>query len=199
MVKITLEAIKDLRKRTGTGVSDCKEALVESKGNFEKAVEILRKKGILKAQKRASRETSSGFIGSYIHNGQIGVLVELACETDFVSRNAKFQKLAKEIALHIAASDPIYISKDDVPKKVLDKEKEIAKGKLAKEGKPANILDKIVKGQQAKYYEDVCLLEQIYVRDDKKKVKDLIDEAVASFGEKIEIGRFVRIVLGGSE
>jgi len=196
MSKVTLKEIKELRAKTGIGVADCKEALEEAKGNFEKSVEILRKKGILKAKKRASKKTSNGFLGSYVHNGQIGVLVELVCETDFVSRNEKFRELAHNIALHIAASDPLYVSKDDIPEEELKNEKDIAKEKIKGEGKPANIIEKIVEGQLKKYYEEVCLLDQPYVRDDKKKVKDLIDEAVASFGERIEIRRFIRVVLG---
>lgn len=195
-VKITLEIIKELRKKTGVGVQDCKEALEASNGDFDKAIDVLRKKGILKAKKRSSREASNGFIGSYVHGGQIGVLVELMCETDFVARNEKFQKLAHEIALHIAASNPIYVSCDDVPKKVQDKELEIISERLKDEGKPENICEKIAEGQMKKFYEETCLLEQPYVRDEKKKIKDLIDEAVASFGEKIEIARFIRLVLG---
>lgn len=196
MGAITMEIIKDLRKKTGVGIKDCKEALEKTDGDFEKAVEFLRKKGILNAQKRAGRDTANGFIGSYVHNGQIGVLVELVCETDFVSRNEKFQKLAKELAIHVAASSPIYVSREDVPDDVLEKEKEIAREKLEKEGKPKDILDKIVEGQLEKYYEDFCLLDQPYVRDEKKRIKDLINEALAAYGEKIEIRRFVRITLG---
>jgi elongation factor Ts len=196
MAKVTLDAIKELRKKTGVGVSDCKEALEESIGDFEKAIDCLRKKGVLKAKKRANRETSNGFIGSYVHNGQIGVLVELASETDFASRNEKFQELVKELALHIAASCPLYVSREDIPKKELEREKKVIEGKLKKDGKPKNILEKIVEGQLTKYYEEVCLLDQPYVRDDKKKIKDLIDEAVASFGERIEVKKFVRIILG---
>lgn len=196
MAKIALEDIKKLRKKTGVGISDCKEALEDSKGDFEKAVEFLRKKGVLKAKKRAARETTNGYIGSYVHNGQIGVLVELECETDFVARNEKFQKLAWEIALHIAASSPFYVSKDDVPKREVEKEKEIISDRLKEEGKPEHILDKIIEGQIQKFYEEVCLLEQPYVRDEKKKIKDLISETVAAFGEKIEIGRFIRLSLG---
>jgi elongation factor Ts len=199
MAKVTLDTIKELRRKTGVGIGACKEALEETKGDFEKSVEFLRKKGILKAQKRASRETANGFIGSYVHNGQIGVLVELASETDFVSRGEKFQKLARELAIHIAAESPLYVSREDVPKKVLDKEKEIMKSKLKDEGKPEKILEKIVEGQLNKYYEEVCLLDQPYVRDDSKKISDLINEAVAAFGEKIEIKRFVRMVLGAEE
>ncbi|MBN2015964.1 translation elongation factor Ts [Candidatus Dojkabacteria bacterium] len=196
MAKITLDEIKELRSKTGIGIADCKEALEQSKGDFEKAVEFLRKKGILKAKKRASRETANGFIGSYVHNGQIGVLVELVCETDFVSRNEKFQSLAKEISLHVAAECPLYLSREDVPNDVLQKEKEIIAERLKKEGKPEHILAKIVEGQMSKFYEEVCLLEQPYVRDNKKRIRDLVDEAVASFGEKVEISKFVRIVLG---
>ncbi len=200
MGKITLSLIKDLRSKTGVGISDCKEALTESNGDFEKAVEILRKKGVLKARKRSSKEAINGFMGSYIHsNGQIGVLVELVCETDFVARNDKFQKLAYEISLHIAASNPIYVSKEDIPDKVLEKEKEIAKDKLEKEGKPKDILDKIVIGQLNKYYGETCLYDQAYVRDEKKTISNLIEEAIASFGEKIEVRRFVRFEVGESD
>jgi elongation factor Ts len=199
MAKITLEMIKTLRKKTGTGISACKEALEESDGDSDKAVEYLRKKGILKAKKRADRETLNGHIESYIHHGQIGVLVELLSETDFVARNEKFVKLAHDIALHIAAAAPLFVSKEDVPQDALRKEKEIARDRLKEEGKPEELLDRIAEGQLQKYYEEVCLLEQPFVRDEKKKVKDIIDEAVAAFGEKIEIGRFVRLVLGSEE
>lgn len=196
MSKITLKDVKVLRSKTGVGIADCKEALEGGSGDLEKAIDILRKKGILKAKKRASRETSNGFIGSYVHNGQIGVLVELVCETDFVARNKKFQEIAHNIALHIAASAPLYISREKIPDNILAKEKAIIADKVVKEGKPDNIIEKIVEGQLSKYYEEVCLLDQPYVRDEKKKIKDIIDESVASFGEKIEIRRFVRIVLG---
>lgn len=198
-MKITLEIIKELRKKTGVGIGDCKEALEQSEGDFEKAIEVLRKKGVLKAQKRASREASNGFIGSYVHQGQIGVLVELVCETDFVAINEKFQELAHEVALHVAAENPIYLSSDDVPDNVRQKESEIIKERLKGEGKPEDLLDKIAEGQLKKFYEESCLLDQPYVRDDKKKIRDLIDEAVAAFGEKIEIRRFVRLVLGEEE
>ncbi|MBU0975342.1 MAG: translation elongation factor Ts [Patescibacteria group bacterium] len=195
-VKIAMESIKDLRKKTGVGIQDCKEALEKSGGDFEKAVEFLRKKGVLKAQKRAGRDTENGFIGSYVHNGQIGVLVELVCETDFVSRNEKFQVLARELAIHVAASAPSFVSREDVPAQVLKKEKEIIIEKLGKECKPKEILDKIAEGQLEKYYEDFCLLDQPYVRDEKKKIKDLINEVIAAYGEKIEIRRFTRMILG---
>lgn len=196
MSKISLKEIKELRAKTGVGVADCKEALETGKGDFDRAIDTLRKKGILKAKKRTSREASNGFIGSYVHNGQIGALVELVCETDFVARNEKFRKIAHDIALHIAASAPLYVSQEEVPDNILAKEKEIIEDKVKREGKPDNIIDKIVEGQMGKYYEEVCLLDQPYVRDEKKKIKDLIDESVASFGEKIEIRRFIRIVLG---
>lgn len=199
MTTITLDMIKSLRKKTGIGISACKEALEQSDGDAEKAVEYLRKKGILKAKKRADREMTNGHIGSYIHHGQIGVLVEILSETDFVSRSDKFKNLAHDVALHIAASAPLYVSREDVPQDVLEKEKEIARDRLKEEGKPEELLDRIAEGQLEKYYEETCLLEQPYVKDDKKKIKDIIDEAVASFGEKIEITRFVRLVLGSEE
>jgi len=199
MEKVSFEDLIKLRKKTGIGLKDCKEAIEESKGDIEKAIEILRKKGILKAQKRAGKEAKNGFIGSYVHNGQIGVLVELASETDFVGRDEKFRELAHNLALHIAAEAPIYISRDDVPEDTLEKEKEIFRANLIKEGKPEKIIDKIVSGQINKYYEEVCLLDQPFVKDEKKKIKDLIDEAVALFGEKIEIQDFVRMVLGEEE
>lgn len=199
MVNIKLEMVKELREKTGVGIQDCKVALEQGEGDFEKAIEYLRKKGIMKLNKRAGKKTGNGFIGSYVHNGQIGVLVELECETDFVSRNEKFRDLAKDIAIHIAASSPLYVRSEDVPADVLEKEKEIAMDRLKEEGKPAEILAKIAEGQLSKYYEEVCLMEQPYVRDEKKKIKDLLDEAVAAFGEKIVIGRFVRLVLGDVE
>lgn len=197
MSEITLEIVKKLRQKTGVGIQACKDALEKTNGDFDKAVEELRKRGILKSRKRAGRSATNGFIGSYVHNGQIGVLVELASETDFVSRNEKFRSLAKEIALHVAASAPLYLSKEDVPEEVVRKEKEILEDRLKDEGKPENMLEKISQGQLQKYYEEVCLLEQPYIRDDSKKIHDLIDEAVAAFGEKIVINRFVRIELGG--
>lgn len=193
---VKLEEIKKLRSKTGVGIGACKEALDETKGDMEKAVEVLRKKGILKARKRASKATSNGHIAAYSHNGQIGVLVEVMCETDFVARTEKFKKFAKDIALHVAASSPLYLSSEDIPEKALKKEKRIIREKLEKEGKPEKIMDKIMKGQLQKYYGEVCLLDQPYVRDDSKTIKNFLDEAVASFGERIAIGRFVRLELG---
>lgn len=196
MGKLTLAEIKNLRKQTGVGVKDCMEALEKSNGDMDKAVEFLRKKGVLKAQKRSGRDVSNGYIGAYVHQGQIGVLVEVLCETDFVARNEKFQKLVKELCLQVAASSPLYVSVDDVPEKVLEKEKSIILGKLEKEGKDKKILNKIAEGQLKKFYEEYCLLEQVYIRDEKKRIKDLINESVAAFGEKVEVRRFNRIVLG---
>jgi elongation factor Ts len=196
MVKVTLTEIKALREKTGVGVQDCKEALQQSNGNFEKAIDFLRKKGTLKAQKRADKIAINGYIGSYIHNGRVGALIELMCETDFVARNEKFQKLANELALHIVSAAPLYIQKENVPKKVLEREKSIILDKLKGEKKPKNILDKIAEGQLNKFYGEVCLMEQAYVRDEKKTIKNLLEEALASFGEKIEIRRFVRMDLG---
>lgn len=193
---VTIEQIKKLRAQTGAGLTDCKEALEASKGDMEKAYDYLRKKGMAKAQKRAEKEANNGFIGSYIHNGKIGVLVELNCETDFVARNEKFQDLARDIAMHIAASTPLYISTDEVPEEVLEKERKIYKEELLKEGKPEKIIDNIVEGKLNKYYEEVVLLKQLFVKDNSKKIEDLLNEAISSIGEKVLISRFVRFEVG---
>ena len=188
---ITLEQIKELRKRTGVGINAVKEALEASKGDTEQAIHYLRKKGIAKGAKRAGRDAENGFIANYIHGeGSIGVLIELNSETDFAARNGRFRELAHDIALHIAASDPQYISKEDIPENVLEKEKDIYRKDL--EGKPEAVQEKIIEGKLQKYYEEVVLLEQPFVKDDKKKIKDLMNDALAAIGEKIEIGRFVR-------
>lgn len=193
---VTIDQIKKLRAQTGAGLSDCKEALEASKGDIEKAYDYLRQKGMAKAQKRAEKEANNGFIGSYIHNGKIGVLVELNCETDFVARNEKFQDLARDIAMHIAASTPLYISTDEVPEEVLEKERKIYKEELLKEGKPEKIIDNIVEGKLNKYYEEVVLLKQLFVKDNSKKIEDLLNEAISSIGEKVLISRFVRFEVG---
>lgn len=192
----SLEEVKKLREKTGVGFTDCKEALEESKGDIEKAIEILRKKGIAKAAKRSERSSSEGTIGSYVHQNHIGVLVELNAETDFVARNEKFQELARDIAMHIAAAAPLYVAPEDVPENVLEKEKEIYAEELNLKGKPKEVIEKILDGKLQKYYEEVCLLEQEFVKDTSKKIKDLINEAIAAMGEKIQIGKFSRIVVG---
>lgn len=188
---ITLDQIKELRKRTGVGVSVVKEALEECNGDMEKSIQYLREKGIAKGAKRAGRQADKGFVTSYIHgDGHIGVLVELNSETDFASRNDRFRELAHDIALHIAASDPQYTLISDIPENILNAEKEVYRKDL--EGKPEQVQEKIIEGKLQKFYEQVVLMEQPFVKDDKKKIKDLINEALAAIGEKIEIGRFVR-------
>lgn len=196
MAKVTLEEIKNLRTRSGAGISDCKEALESANGNEEKAVEFLRKKGILKSKKRASRVASNGFVFSYVHSGRIGVLVEVMCETDFAAKSDVFQKLGKELTLQVAAASPSYVRIEDVPEKDKKEEEKVIKEKLIKEGKPKAMLEKISQGFLQKYYEEVCLLEQPYIREGGKKVKDIVDEAVAAICEKIEITRFLRLELG---
>ncbi len=196
-MEITAEMVKDLRQRTGIGVMECKEALAESQGNLEKAIEILRKKGYARAQSRANREASEGIVGSYVHmNGRIGVLVELNCESDFVARNAEFQELAKEIAMQVAASRPRYVSSDEIPAEVLDAEKDIIRAQLGEMKKPPEIMERILQGKLGKFFEEVCLLDQPYIRDDKLKVRDLLTQAVAKIGENIKVRRFARFEIG---
>jgi elongation factor Ts len=197
MMDISAEMVKDLRQRTGIGVMECKEALAESQGDVAKAIEILRKKGHARAQAKASREASEGIVGSYVHmNGRIGVLVELNCESDFVARNAEFQELAKEIAMQIAAARPRYVSSDQVPSEVLDAEKDIIRAQIGDMKKPPEIMEKIVQGKLGKYFEEVCLLDQPYIRDDKVKIRDLVAQAVAKIGENIKVRRFARFEIG---
>jgi len=198
-VAIKAENVKELRERTGAGMMDCKKALTETGGDMEKAVAYLREKGLAKMVRRASRVAAEGIIESYIHHGsKIGVLVEINCETDFVARTDDFQTLAKEIALQIAASRPLYLSRDDVPESVLENEKEILKAQALNEGKPEKIAEKIVEGRIQKFYSEVCLLEQPYIRDPEKTVQDLVFEVSAKTGEKIEISRFTRYEVGES-
>lgn len=193
---ITAKDVQKLREITGVGMMDCKKALEEANGDFNKAVEVLRKKGAKAAEKRSEREAGEGFITSYVHNGRVAVLVELNSETDFVARNEDFQSLAKEIALQVAGMKPTYISPEQVPQEVIEKEKALEKEKLEKEGKPAEIIEKILAGRLEKYYNEVCLLKQSYFKEDKKTIEDLINEAVAKIGERIEVGRFVRFEIG---
>jgi len=183
-----------LRDLTGAGVADCQKALKEAANDLDKAVEILRKKGALKASKKlAERTAKEGIIESYIHaNARVGVLLELACETDFVARNEEFKNLAHDLAMQIAAANPLYISPAEVPDAELEKEKEIYAEQLKAEGKPAAVLDKIISGKLEKYYSEVCLLNQPFIKDDKISVKNLVDSKIAKLGEKIEIKRFCR-------
>ena len=194
---ITPGQVKELRERTGAGVMDCKKALTEANGDIEKAIVLLRERGLAKAAKKAGRVTAEGIIDSYIHgNGRIGVLVEVNCETDFVAKNEEFRSLVKDIAMQIAASNPKYISKEDVPQEVIEKEKEILKAQAINEGKPEHIAEKIVEGRIAKFYEEVCLLEQPFIKDPDKKVSELIMEKIAVIGENITVSRFVRFERG---
>jgi elongation factor Ts len=194
---ITAEKVKDLRERTGIGMMECKSALKESGGDIDKAIEILRKKGHARAQAKASREASQGSIGAYIHmNGRIGVLVEVNCESDFVARNEEFQTLVKEIAMQIAAAKPRYLASDQVPLDVLEAEKEIIRAQIGDMKKPPEIMEKIIQGKLGKFYEEICLLDQVYIRDDKLKIRDLVTQAIAKIGENIKIRRFARYELG---
>lgn len=189
--------IKALRQRTGAGILDCKKALAESDGDIDAAIDWLRAKGISKAAKKSSRAATEGLCASYIHaNGKIGVLIEVNCETDFVAKNENFQNLVNDIAMHIAASAPEYVSKEEVPADAIEREKQVQIQRVMEEGKPAHIAEKIVSGRMGKYYEDVCLLEQKFVKDDSKTVQQLLEGAVATIGENIRVRRFARYVLG---
>jgi elongation factor Ts len=194
---ITAEMVKELRQRTGIGVMECKKALKESKGDIEKAIVILRKKGYARAKDKMSRDTAEGIVGSYIHlNGRIGVLIEVNCESDFVSLNDEFKKLVKNIAIHIAASAPEYLSSEDIPPEVLEEEKEIIREQFKDSKKPPEIIEKIVQGKIGKFNEEVCLLDQPYIKDDKISIKELVTSHVAKFGENIRIKKFARFELG---
>ncbi|MBU0648891.1 elongation factor Ts [Patescibacteria group bacterium] len=186
--------ILKLRAATGAGMLDCKKALDEAAGDFEKAAEILRKKGQAKAiKKSAEREAKDGIVHAYVHaNGKIGAMVELFSETDFVAKNQVFKDLAHDIAMQVAATDPSYLRPEDIPDEVLEKEKDMYRGEMANESKPADILDKIIEGKMTKYYEEVCLLKQTCIKDEEKTIEDLINERIAQLGEKIEIGKFCR-------
>ncbi|WP_293442765.1 translation elongation factor Ts [Persephonella sp.] len=194
---VDAKLVKTLREMTGAGILECKKALEETNGNLEEAVELLRKRGIAKAAKKAGRETKEGIIHAYIHaGGRVGVLLELNCETDFVAKNEVFKELANEIALQIAAMRPQYVSRDTVPKEVIEKEGEIAREAAIAEGKPEHIAEKIAEGKVEKFLKEVCLLEQPYIKDDKKTVEDLIKEYIAKLGENIQVRRFTRYEIG---
>lgn len=196
-MEITAKMVKDLRERTGLGMMDCKNALVESQGNLDQAVDYLRKKGALKAAKREGRATSEGRIGSYIHmNGKIGVLLELNCESDFVAKTNEFAELVKDLCMQIAASAPSWVSPDDVPEEVIAKEKEIYMTQAKEAGKPDKMLEKIAEGKLKKFYSEVCLLEQAFVKDTDKTIANLIKEKIGQLGENITVGRFCRFQLG---
>ena len=193
----TTEDIVKLRKRTNAGMMDCKNALAECEGDLDKATEWLREKGIAKAAKKTDRIAAEGLVYSYIHmGGKIGVLVEVNCETDFVSRSESFVALCKDIALHIAAARPLYVNQTEVPVDVLNHEKEILRAQALNEGKPAAIVDKMIDGRVKKFYEEVCLLDQPFVKDPSKTILDIVNEAVLTIGEKIAIRRFTRYEMG---
>ena len=193
----TAKDVVELREKTGVGMLDCKKALTECNGNMEKAVDYLREKGIAAAAKRAARIAAEGAVFSYIHmNGTIGVLLEVNCETDFVAKSPAFQELGHDIAIHIAAANPKYVTVEEVDTTELEKEKEILKAQALNEGKPAQVVEKMVEGRIKKYYREVCLLEQEYVKDPSKTVAQLVSDAVNKIGEKISIRRFVRFQMG---
>jgi elongation factor Ts len=197
MADITAQLVKLLRDRTGAGMMECKSALVEAKGDIGDAEVILRKRGIASAQKKSARVTKQGLIGSYIHSGgQLGVLVEVNCESDFVARTQDFQDLVHDVAMHIAAADPQFIRKEDVPADALAKERDIQSGRAALEGKPANVIDRIVEGRLSKYYEEVCLLEQPFVKEATLTVGQLIKTKISKLGENITVSRFTRYKVG---
>ncbi len=195
-MNITADAIKELREQTGVGMMDCKRALTEATGDIEKALDILRQKGLAMAAKKASREASEGLIGSYIHMGKLGVLVEVNCETDFVAKTDEFKELVKDIAMHIAASNPSCVRREDISAEVIEKEKAIYASQI--ENKPPQVVDKIIEGKLEKFYSDMCLMEQVFVKDPegKQKIKDLVVESIARLGENIRIKRFARFQLG---
>ena len=194
---LTAKDVSELRQRTGAGIMDCKNALQETDGNIDKAVELLRSKGVAKAEKRAGRSTSEGVIGSYIHhNGKIAVLVELNCETDFVARTEDFQQLGRSLAEHIAAAAPIAVDKDQVPAEKIESERRIFTEQVRESGKPENMIEKIVEGKIEAYYKDVALMHQAWVREPKKTIGDLVKEVSSKTGENIQVRRFVRYQLG---
>jgi elongation factor Ts len=196
-MEISAKLVKELRDRTGAGMMECKKALTEANGNLAEAEIILRKHGIASATKKATRTTRQGIIGSYIHPGaQLGVLVEVNCESDFVARTDDFQNLVKDLAMQVAAADPQFIRKEDVTAEVLDKERDIQRARALQEGKPEKMLDKIVEGRMSKFYEEICLYEQPFIRDNATTVGDLIKSVIAKVGENIAVSRFVRFKVG---
>ena len=196
-MKISAKTVKDLRERTGAGMMDCKKALLQSDGDLDKAIDFLRKSGIAKAEKKGSRTASEGIIYSYIHHGdKLGVLLELNCETDFVAKTDGFNVLANNLAMQIAATNPISIDRDSIDKNYLQKEESIFKEQALSSGKPENVVDKIVKGKLEKLFSEICLLDQLYIKDTDKKISDLLNEAIATLGENIVIARFIRFAVG---
>ena len=196
-LNITSAMVKELRVKTGAGMMDCKEALTDSGGDFEKAIDYLRKKGMSAATKRSSKAAKDGVVASYIHmGGKIGVLVEVNCETDFVAKTDDFQRLAKDLTMHIAAANPLFVRPDEIPEEVIEREKEIFRSQALAEKKPEKIWEKIIEGKLKKYYEDVCLINQKFVRDNDISIETLVNNMIAKTGENVVIRRFVRYQLG---
>jgi elongation factor Ts len=197
MAEITAATVKQLRDKTGAGMMECKAALTEAGGNMDEAVTLLRKRGLAQAAKRAGRATAQGLITSYIHmGGKIGVLLEVNCESDFVARTDDFQNLTRDIAMHIAAADPKWVRREDVPAEAVEKEKDVYRGQMAGQNKPANVIDKIIEGKLGSFYSQFVLLDQPFVRDDKQTISQLVAAATAKTGENIQISRFVRMRVG---
>ncbi|MBH49470.1 MAG: elongation factor Ts [Candidatus Marinimicrobia bacterium] len=196
-MNVDAKLVKELREKTGAGMMDCKHALVESSGDIEKAVDFLRKSGVSKAEKKVSRDATEGIIYSYIHHGnRLGVLLELGCETDFVANTDGFQDLAHNIAMQIAATNPIALSREKVPQEVLEREKEIYSDQAKSSGKPEDIIEKMVEGRINKFYQESCLLEQNFIKDPDKKLKDIVTESIATLGENITVNRYIRFAIG---
>ena len=193
---VTAEQVKELRERTGAGIMDCKKVLVETDGNMDKAIELLREKGLAKAAKKASRIASEGLVEAYIHNGKYGAMVEFNSETDFVAKNDEFKTFVRDIAMHIAAAAPKYVSRNEVPAEVVEAEKATLTAQALNEGKPAAVVEKMVEGRINKFFEEICLLEQPFIKDPDKTVKDVLNEKIATIGENIVIRRFVRFERG---
>ena len=197
MAEITAQLVKQLRERTGAGMMECKKALTEAKGDLAEAEVVLRKRGIAAAGRKSDRSTKQGVVGSYIHAGaQIGVMVEVNCESDFVARTGDFQQLVHDIAMQIAAASPSFVRKEDVTADVIEKEKEIQRARALADGKPEKIVDKVVEGRMSKFYEEICLLEQPFIKDNTTTVNDLIKQKIAKLGENITVARFVRFKVG---
>jgi len=196
-MNISAAQVKELRNKTGAGMMDCKNALVHSDGEIDKAIDYLRKTGVSKAEKKGSRDTKEGLVYSYIHaGGKLGVIIELNCETDFVASNIDFKNLAHDLSMHIAATNPLSINKDSIDKSIVDREKEIYTEQAKSEGKPDKIIEKMVNGRLSKFFQETCLLEQTFIKDQEKKISDLITESISKLGENITIRRFIRYAIG---
>jgi elongation factor Ts len=196
-VEVSALLVKDLREKTGAGIMDCKKALVDGGGDLEKAIEILRKQGISKAVKKSGRKTTEGLIGSYVHlGGRIGVLLEVNCETDFVANTDVFKEFVKDLTLQIASAQPLYLSREDVSEEILEKEKEIYRAQALNEGKPEKVVDRIVEGRIKKFYEEACLMEQPFVKEDQVTIREFLERTIAKTGENIIVRRFTRYLLG---